>query len=79
MKKILPQQRRVGRGLLAWMLAGFDLSSSAQPPQAYLLTGNYPGVQDPSIACEGSTYYVFATGKTKIRGATHGSSRPGRL
>lgn len=68
MKKILPRRRWLGGGLLAWMLAGFALSSSAQQPQDNLLTGDHPGVQDPSIAREGSTYYGFVIGKTKIRG-----------
>ncbi len=31
--------------------------------RAYLLDGDYPMTHDPSIAKEGGTYYVFATGK----------------
>ena len=32
-----------------------------QEPQALVLSGDYPVTHDPSIAREGSTYYVFAT------------------
>jgi arabinan endo-1,5-alpha-L-arabinosidase len=32
-----------------------------QQPQAFNLSGDYPVTHDPSIAREGSTYYVFAT------------------
>ena len=35
----------------------------AQAPQAYKLQGDFPGTHDPSIAQEGKTYYVFATGR----------------
>jgi arabinan endo-1,5-alpha-L-arabinosidase len=34
----------------------------AQGPKALLLSGDYPMTHDPSIAREGNTYYVFATG-----------------
>jgi arabinan endo-1,5-alpha-L-arabinosidase len=35
----------------------------AQQPQAYTLSGDYAFTHDPSIARDGKTYYVFATGK----------------
>src|SRR5271165_5781607 len=35
----------------------------AQAPRAYHLQGDYPFTHDPSIAQEGATYYVFATGR----------------
>src|ERR1700712_2424221 len=35
----------------------------AQQPRAYQLQGAYPFTHDPSIAKDGGTYYVFATGK----------------
>jgi arabinan endo-1,5-alpha-L-arabinosidase len=35
----------------------------AQAPHAYHLQGDYPFTHDPSIAKDGATYYVFATGK----------------
>jgi arabinan endo-1,5-alpha-L-arabinosidase len=34
---------------------------NCQQPQALRLSGDYPMTHDPSIAREGSTYYVFAT------------------
>jgi arabinan endo-1,5-alpha-L-arabinosidase len=34
---------------------------NCQEPQALTLSGDYPVTHDPSIAHEGSTYYVFAT------------------
>ncbi len=37
--------------------------ASAQEPHAYQLQGDYPFTHDPSIAKDGPTYYVFATGK----------------
>ncbi len=53
--------------LLAFGLAG-PLSSQSTPPagrsQAFALTGDFWGTHDPSIAKDGNTYYVFATGKT---------------
>jgi hypothetical protein len=68
MKKLLPRRNGIGRSLLALLLAGFAASSSAQQPQAYPLTGDYPRTHDPSLAREGDTYYVCATGKTKTGG-----------
>lgn len=41
---------------LALVPAGF-----CQAPQAFTLSGDYPLTHDPSIARDGSTYYVFAT------------------
>jgi arabinan endo-1,5-alpha-L-arabinosidase len=35
---------------------------------AYQLSGDYWGTHDPSIARDGTTWYVFATGKTPQRG-----------
>jgi arabinan endo-1,5-alpha-L-arabinosidase len=35
----------------------------AQTPRAYHLEGDYAFTHDPSIAKDGATYYVFATGK----------------
>jgi len=35
----------------------------SQAPQALQLTGDYARTHDPSIAREGNTYYVFATGR----------------
>lgn len=34
-----------------------------QGPRALTLSGDYPRTHDPSIAQDGSTYYVFATGR----------------
>jgi arabinan endo-1,5-alpha-L-arabinosidase len=39
------------------------MGSEAQTPRAYHLQGDYQFTHDPSIAKEGPTYYVFATGK----------------
>jgi arabinan endo-1,5-alpha-L-arabinosidase len=38
------------------------LTLLSQEPQALNLTGQYAGTHDPSIARDGATYYVFATG-----------------
>ncbi len=52
------------------LLAGAALSSQAQhapvshASEALTLSGDYWGTHDPSIAKDGDTYYVFATGKT---------------
>jgi len=48
-------------GLAALMAAGGSAAVRAQ--QALELTGEVAGTHDPSIAKEGKTYYVFATGK----------------
>jgi arabinan endo-1,5-alpha-L-arabinosidase len=39
------------------------MGSEAQTPRVYHLQGDYQFTHDPSIAKEGATYYVFATGK----------------
>jgi len=39
------------------------VSAFAQAPVVYHLEGDYAMTHDPSIAKDGSTYYVFATGK----------------
>lgn len=39
------------------------MPSVAQAPRAYRLSGDYWGTHDPSIAKEGNTWYVFATGR----------------
>lgn len=36
---------------------------AAQEPHALVLQGDFPFTHDPSIAKDGSTYYVFATGR----------------
>jgi arabinan endo-1,5-alpha-L-arabinosidase len=48
------------------MMAGtlaLGLAAGAQEPRVYHLQGAFPGTHDPSIAKDGATYYVFATGK----------------
>ncbi len=40
----------------------------AQEPQAYTLSGDFWGTHDPSIIKAGNTWYVFATGRTKVGG-----------
>ena len=39
------------------------MAVAAQQPKAYSLQGDYAFTHDPSIAKDGNTYYVFATGK----------------
>jgi arabinan endo-1,5-alpha-L-arabinosidase len=39
-----------------------------QGPRALILSGDYPVTHDPSIAKEGSTYYVFATSSGSAEG-----------
>lgn len=41
----------------------FAISGDAQGARGYALQGDIAAVHDPSIARQGSTYYVFATGK----------------
>ena len=41
-----------------------SIAASAQNPRAFSLTGDVAGTHDPSIARDGKTWYVFATGKT---------------
>lgn len=43
-------------------LAGLAVPLKSQQPSALELSGDYPMTHDPSIAHEGDTYYVFATG-----------------
>ena len=45
------------------LLLGGALTERAQEPHAYSLQGDFWFTHDPSIAKDGSTYYVFATGK----------------
>ncbi len=51
---------RVFAGLLLFIIAPVLRS---QEPEALALSGDYQFTHDPSIAMEGGTYYVFATGK----------------
>jgi len=53
-------QLRVIAVLLLFMIA---LVLRSQEPKALALSGDYQFTHDPSIAMEGDTYYVFATGK----------------
>lgn len=41
----------------------FSSALFGQSPKALTLSGDYPLTHDPSIARDGDTYYVFATGK----------------
>ncbi len=40
----------------------FAQSDESRPPQPLVLSGEYKGTHDPSIAFDHGTYYVFATG-----------------
>ncbi len=42
----------------------FLRSARGQQPHAYALSGDFWGTHDPSIAKQGKTWYVFATGRT---------------
>lgn len=55
---------RNGRRLRV-LIAGlaFGVTSFAQQPRAYDLSGDIAGTHDPSIIKQGNTWYVFATGK----------------
>lgn len=44
------------------------LAASAQQPEALPLSGDVAGTHDPSIARDGNTWYVYATGKTREGG-----------
>jgi arabinan endo-1,5-alpha-L-arabinosidase len=44
------------------------LAAGAQAPRVYHLQGDYAFTHDPSIAKDGATYYVFATGKAREGG-----------
>lgn len=51
---------------LPWLLAlvgAAVIAVGARAQQAYTLSGDYAFTHDPSIAKDGGTYYVFATGK----------------
>jgi arabinan endo-1,5-alpha-L-arabinosidase len=60
------------RGIQAAFLGSWLLLSCgagfAGEPQAYGLSGDFWGTHDPSIAKEGKTWYVFATGKAPAGG-----------
>ena len=49
-------------------LLTLGISVPAQTPRLYHLTGDYAFTHDPSIAKDGPTYYVFATGKAREGG-----------
>lgn len=62
---------RFGKGLIAAALlvaGGLCFHAEAQQPEAYKLSGDYAFTHDPSIAKDGNTYYVFATGKARDGG-----------
>jgi arabinan endo-1,5-alpha-L-arabinosidase len=46
----------------------FAAAAFCQSPQSFTLSGDYQLTHDPSIAREGDTYYVFATGKAPAGG-----------
>jgi arabinan endo-1,5-alpha-L-arabinosidase len=46
----------------------------AQAPKALVLSGAYKGTHDPSIAKDGDTYYVFATGAAVAAPSSQSSS-----
>jgi hypothetical protein len=46
----------------------FAQAKSADAPQALVLSGEYAGTHDPSIAFDHGTYYVFATGAVHPKG-----------
>ncbi len=56
---------RPGRTLSFLCAAGLalTLSGGAQTVKPYALTGDVAGTHDPSIAKDGTTWYVYATGK----------------
>lgn len=65
----MSSRKRFRKSLLVALFSCFlSALSYAQAPQAYPLSGEYAGTHDPSIAREGDTYYVFATGKAKMGG-----------
>jgi arabinan endo-1,5-alpha-L-arabinosidase len=56
----------ISRGLAACgcaVLLAMTPGSRAQEPHAYQLQGDFAYTHDPSIAKDGGTYYVFATGR----------------
>ena len=56
------QRWSVAAGLCGLLLLG-AAKERAQQPHVYSLQGDYWFTHDPSIAKDGGTYYVFATGK----------------
>ncbi len=68
---------RIGLSLLA---AGGGLGMSAQGlksgAQALVLTGEYAGTHDPTIAVDGGVYYAIATGAVHPDHAEGSSARP---
>src|SRR5580692_9494305 len=48
---------------ISGLLLGSAVTERAQEPHAYPLQGDFWFAHDPSIAKDGPTYYVFATGK----------------
>lgn len=57
---------RVSRRMAVWVCAialSVGASGWAQKPEAYKLEGAVAFTHDPSIAKDGKTYYIFATGK----------------
>ena len=55
-------------GVLGCGFLGWGTPASGQVPKVYTLEGEYGLTHDPSIAKEGGTYSVFATGKAKEGG-----------
>jgi arabinan endo-1,5-alpha-L-arabinosidase len=51
--------------------------SAARAPQALVLSGEYAGTHDPSIAFDHGTYYVFATGAVHPEGPVAPPAPPG--
>ena len=49
---------------LACAALATTMSAHAQQPKTFHLSGDVAGTHDPSIARDGNTWYVFATGKT---------------
>jgi arabinan endo-1,5-alpha-L-arabinosidase len=64
---LTPERLRVNRIVLAAPILPLILWTAAlggaQVPKALTLAGDIAGTHDPSIAKEGKTWYVFATGK----------------
>jgi arabinan endo-1,5-alpha-L-arabinosidase len=59
----------LGRVVLRVVIpAVLAVSAVAQAPRVYKLQGDYAFTHDPSIAKDGATYYVFATGKAREGG-----------
>lgn len=54
--------------LLPLLLSLAMPATRAEQPKAFPLSGDVAGTHDPSIAKDGKTWYVFATGKTRQGG-----------